>query len=627
VRFSVLFIFAFSFISSAQQYTRGIGVYPGDPKEYMGPSLVVDADTYRNLALHRPAYQSSAYDYNLTSQLVTDGVKERSLPQWLVASTSNAGELPKTEREVFLDGNVVSSIDVSGDNPWVQFDIEGGGTIPEIDHIDLHLRKMNGPSPTGGWTIVVSGSDDHANWKEVGRAKGAAFPSMQDSGPSFAESIAFNAPAKFRSYRIALSAAGVRTWGVGDLTLMDQGKEVRVAGPDIFSSAWMSAGSGEEWVSVDLGAVCSFDRVALAWIRRAAEGSIQVSNDNVQWQTVQPLAPNGSGASDDLHLAQPAHGRFVRVLMTKPADVGSRYILSELEIYGRGGPVAVPKPAAAAAADGTLQLAAGNWHLQRVSLVSANGEQISAPGYADKDWMIATVPGTVLTSYLNDGAIANPDFGDNQYAVSDSFFCADFWYRDEFIAPVARQAGQHYWLNFDGINWKAEIYMNGQRVGRIDGGYMRGRFDVTALLHPGGANSLAVRIIRTANPGSTKDKAGRTVNGGALGRDNPTYHASAGWDWISTIRGRNTGIWSNVSLTTSAAVTIENPLVTSTLSLSDTSHADVTIQATVRNQEAHPVSGMLRASFGSVMVETQVTILPPQERSSSRRHRSRRCAS
>ena len=52
-----------------------------------------------------------------------------------------------------------------------------------------------------------------------------------------------------------------------------------------------------------------------------------------------------------------------------------------------------------------LTLAGGNWRLQRASLVSADGEQISVPGFADKDWMIATVPGTVLTSYLNDGAI------------------------------------------------------------------------------------------------------------------------------------------------------------------------------------------------------------------------------
>ena len=184
--------------------------------------------------------------------------------------------------------------------------------------------------------------------------------------------------------------------------------------------------------------------------------------------------------------------------------------------------------------------------MQRASLVPVGGEELSTAGFADKDWMVATVPGTVLTSYLNDGAIPDPDFGDNQYAISDSFFCADFWYRDEFDLAAERHPGEHTWLNFDGINWKAEVFLNGHRVGRIDGGFMRGRFDVTALVHHGGVNAMAVHIIRVANPGSTKDKAGPTVNGGALGRDNPTYHASAGWDWISTIRGRDTGIWSNV---------------------------------------------------------------------------------
>ena len=77
--------------------------------------------------------------------------------------------------------------------------------------------------------------------------------------------------------------------------------------------------------------------------------------------------------------------------------------------------------------------------------------------------------------------------------------------------------------------------------------------DVFEDLHVGAfqhraANALAVRILKADNPGSTKDKEGRTWNGGALGYDNPTFHASVGWDWISTIRGRNTGIWNDVTL-------------------------------------------------------------------------------
>ncbi len=597
-----LLIFVASSFSNAQQFTRGIGVYPGDPKEYTGPSLAVDS-VYRNLALHRPAYQSSAYDYNLTAQLITDGIKDSALPQTIVTSTSDMGTLPKNEREVFLDGNVTSSIDVSGDNPWVEFDLEGSGDPPELDRIDLYLRKLHSPPAAGGWAYIVSGSDDHVMWHELGRAAGSPWPSMNEPGPSFMQSIAFTAPSRSHFYRVQFSSASVHTWGVAELVLFDKAREVRVAGPDHFASAWMSAGSGEEWVYVDLGAPCTFDRITLAWIQRAAEGAIQVSNDAIDWRTLQPLS-----TTDDIHLAQPANGRFVRVLMTKPAESGGKYILSELEVYGRGGPVAVPKSALTPQQDGSLDLAGGNWRLQRASLVPAAGEQISRPNFADKDWMIATVPGTVLTSYLNDGAVANPDFGDNQYDISDSFFCADFWYRDEFLAPALQSPQQHTWLNFDGINWKAEIYLNGHSVGRVDGGYMHGRFDVSELIHPGAVNGLAVRIVRNANPGGTKDKAGRTVNGGALGRDNPTYHASAGWDWISTIRGRDTGIWSNVALRTTSTVTVEDPLVTTTLPLLDITHADVNIQATLHNLEDHPISGVLRARFGDITVETPVTL-------------------
>jgi hypothetical protein len=499
------------------QYTRGVGVYPGDPKEYTGPSLVVDATTYRNLALHRPAYQSSAYDYNLTAQLVTDGIEgDAQGPGFLVASTSSGGVLNKQEREVFLDGNVTSSVEVTGDDPWVEFDLEGGGAAPELDRIDVWLRRMNVKLPATGWTYIVAGSDDHTNWTEVGRSTGTDWPSMNFSGPSFVQSIPFAAPAHYRDYRVQFSAEGVRSWGVAELATFDQGREVHVAGPEHFYSAWMSAGSGEEWVYVDLGAPCTFDRVVLTWLARAAEGSIQVSDDAVGWSTLQALA-GGGGLSDDIHLGQAGHGRYVRVLMTKPPETGGRYVLGEMEVYGRGGLVAVEHSAAEAGADGGLQLAGGSWRVQRGSLVAEGGEKIAQPGYSDAGWMIATVPGTVLTSYLNDGAIADPDFGDNQYAVSDSFFCADFWYRDEFVAPFAGDSQGHFWLNFDGINWKAEVYLNGQHVGRIDGGMMRGRFDVTGLIHPGAKNALAVRVIANANPGSTKDKAGRTVNGGALG--------------------------------------------------------------------------------------------------------------
>ena len=89
------FLLIFVALGLHAQNTLGIGVYPGDPKENFAPSMRVDSTTYRNLALHRPAYQSSSYDFNLTAQLVTDGIKETSLPRWISTSSSANGVFPK----------------------------------------------------------------------------------------------------------------------------------------------------------------------------------------------------------------------------------------------------------------------------------------------------------------------------------------------------------------------------------------------------------------------------------------------------------------------------------------------------------------------------------------------------
>ena len=595
----------------AQQFTRGVGVYPGDPQADFAPTLVPAGDTYRNLALHRPAFHSSSYDYNLTAQLVTDGIKDTALPRWLVTSTSLSGVAKKNEREYAVDHNVTSSVDFKGPRGWVQFQLAGGDAPFEIDRITLDARMQAARGSAHAYNVVVSGSDDGKAWKELGRAANVqAQAPTSTRGSEFVaqKDVAFQAPSRHRYIRIEFDAADASAWRILEVSLYRGAKPIEIGGPYHFSSAWMSAGTGEEWVYVDLGAVCTFDRVALAWIRRPAAATLEASDDAATWHAIQPLP--ATGANDDVKLAQVARGRYVRVLMTKAAS-SEGYILSELEVYGHGGIVPQAKPVANAKTDGSLDLSGGAWRVQRDSEVHAEGPALSQPGFDDKAWLIATVPATTLSSYWNAGALPDPNYSDNQMMISDSFFWADFWYRNEFTAPKI-EAGRHIWLNFNGINWKADVFLNGEKIGRIEGGFMRGRFDVTGKLISGGRNALAVRVEKNATPGSVHEKTYESTdkNGGALGLDNPTYHASVGWDWIPTIRGRNTGIWSDVSLATSGPAIIEDHFVNTTLPLPDTSRADVSVTATVRNLETHPVSGTLRGKLGDVPFEAQVSLDP-----------------
>jgi len=615
---------------AGEEYNRGVGVYPGNPDENFAPMLVSDVTTYRNLALLRPAYHSSSYDYNLTAQLVTDGIKETNLPRWLVTTLSTTGIAKKNEREFLVDHNSFSAVNLGGPEGWVQFEMAGGDAPLQIDRIEVQARiraasapetyfspnPEQKPAPTspGDWNCVVLGSDDGQTWKEFGQATGQIPPAPAPAmfGPTAALmkiTVPFSSLSRSRVYRITLKSTFPGIWYVSDVDFFYGNQAVEPGGPYNFTSAWMSEGKGEEWVYVDLGAQCTFDRIALYWIRRPAEGVIQASDDAANWKDIVPI-PAIASATDDLKLGSPAKGRYVRVLMKRPASPEG-YILSEMEVYGRGGPVAKPsaKSALAVRKDGGFDLGNSTWRLQRDSLVNADGTALSKPGFQDSGWILATVPATVLSSYLNIGALPDPNYGDNQLMISDSFFYADFWYRTEFTAPQSF-AGRRVWLNFDGINWKADVFLNGDKLGRIEGGFTRGLFDVTGRIRPKEKNALAIRIEKNATPGSMKQKTLETagLNGGALGADNPTYHASIGWDWIPTVRGRNIGIWSHVYLNAAGPVTIENPFVKTTLPLPDTSQADVRVEIELRNSESKSVNGFLRGRFGDVRFEQPVTV-------------------
>ncbi len=185
-------------------------------------------------------------------------------------------------------------------------------------------------------------------------------------------------------------------------------------------------------------------------------------------------------------------------------------------------------------------------------MIPEKAAAISTPGYDDSKWLIATVPGTVLTSYLNLGAVPDPFYGDDLSQISDFFAHTNWWYRNE-LELSSSYAGKRVWLNFDGINYRAYIFVNGKSAGATDGAFIRGRFDITELVTPGKKNCIAVLIMPVPKP----DKVlGKSLRGYTypidFPRNEPTILASGSWDWLPTIRDRDTGIWNHVTLTTTA---------------------------------------------------------------------------
>jgi hypothetical protein len=379
------------------------------------------------------------------------------------------------------------------------------------------------------------------------------------------------------------------------------------------STYWESKPNGEQWIAVDLGEILPVSRLTLHWGESYAQNyRIEVSNEASrpkQWATVYSTA-TGGGKVEEVPL-KPVSARHIRLVGVAGADRG--FSISEFEAWG----AKKSRPAAqqVLAASGTL-LTEG-WSVQNAMFTISQPENISSAKYVGGDWLPAVVPGTVLASYLAGGAVPDPYYGNQQSEISEEFFTRnDFWYRNTFTIS-SKCKGRRLWLVLDGINWKADVYLNGTKLGEIAGSFIRTRFDITKAAVVCGENCLAVMVHKVAHPGAIQHKklGEKYRNGGILGLDSPTFVSSIGWNWVPTIRGRNVGIWNDVRFETSGDVVLTDPWVTSEFPSSDYSRADLTVRGELTNLSDEPKRCTLSFSLEKIAFRQEITLQPHETQS------------
>ena len=257
-------------------------------------------------------------------------------------------------------------------------------------------------------------------------------------------------------------------------------------------------------------------------------------------------------------------------------------------------------------ADGGRTYLHKDWRVQSACEVKAKGEEVSRVGFDAGGWHKAEVPATVVGALIGDKTYPDPNYGTklrdlpgmnysakglfaNQDFPKGSPFACAWWFRTEFSVAEG-DAGKNQWLNFLGINYRANIWVNGQKIANADevaGTYRSYEFDVTKVLAPGKANALAVEISAPR-----KNDLGIT------------------WvDWNPTPPDKNMGIWKEVFLAASGPVTLRNPFVASRVS-GDLRSAALTVEADVRNASNAGVRGTLRADLAGVTAIQEVTLGP-----------------
>lgn len=599
--------------------TRGIGQYPGRQREAFIPQRMLPAD-YANQAWMRQAWASSSIDYNLTAQLATDGILTQEEPARVRVTTSD-GELSLRDREKTFDGNTVTSVYVMGDDAFIQYDWTGMAVATRSLRLNAWAAYREQQADSG-YEIVVEASPDGAAWQKIGALRGEDLPGKATrqtaaSDPNKQEAIERLplrlmdlsipvAEGRYNHLRIRLKMKGCAYWRLYECVFTDD--ERGMLPSNRFASMWMAEGRGSgadtpsvpQWIAVDLGRPVAFDTLRLSWRYPAIQGRVQASDDAQTWRDVASLSSDENRRQEVVTCRETA--RYVRLLLERPGSSGL-YALSELEVWGRP---ATPAPIATPEGVPTVSLQQG----KRCPLTK--GWELRRDGY-DR-WLPATVPGTVLTSFIHNGAVPDNTVGDAMRQISESYFNSDFWYRTSFRLSSKLKKGERVFLHLDGINWKADLLVNGQPVGRIEGAFRRGRFDLTPYLTRGD-NTLEVCVHKNAHIGAVKVKNSEStdINGGVLGLDNPTFHATIGWDWITSTPGREVGIWDDVWLSLEGDVHVSDPYVTTRLEPSDTL-ASMTPVVRVTNNTSRPVTTTVSGWIGSIRFEQPVRLAPQESR-------------
>jgi hypothetical protein len=273
-----------------------------------------------------------------------------------------------------------------------------------------------------------------------------------------------------------------------------------------------------------------------------------------------------------------------------------------------------PLPAAAKTSTEPIVTLTSGWQMQDIAKVPQPGTEIASPAFKADGWYTATVPGTVLTTLVSNHVYPEPLYGENMRPeiIPESLAHTSYWYRTTLSIPKAYK-GKHTWLNFDGINYAATIWVNGIQIGTMRGAFARGRFDISSHVQPGKSAILAILVAPQPNPGVTHEhtlRDGVGKNGGITAIDGPTFLSTIGWDWLPAIRDRDTGIWQKVFLSATGPVQIKDPLVTTDLPLPRLDSSTLTIQATVENLTDQPQKGTLKGTIDNIAFDQPVDLAP-----------------
>lgn len=251
-----------------------------------------------------------------------------------------------------------------------------------------------------------------------------------------------------------------------------------------------------------------------------------------------------------------------------------------------------------------------NWKLQKLEEVTAPGQVISRFNFDDSGWHSVTVPNSLVGNYVEAGEFDDPYIGTAMKDIpgykhgrtlhfafhrmpEGSPFRSSFWYRTT-VSPQKESANEHFWLKFDGLNFRANIWVNGKRVAGSDyvsGTYRQYDLNISHWFDAEKDNCIAVELIP-----QEPDELGMTFI-----------------DWSPTPPDDSAGIWQPVTLYSTGIVALKNPAVRSKLN-ETLDQADLTAEITLKNNRKEPVETTLKLHICDKKISKEISLRSFEEK-------------
>jgi len=234
-----------------------------------------------------------------------------------------------------------------------------------------------------------------------------------------------------------------------------------------------------------------------------------------------------------------------------------------------------------------------DWFIQSSENVQETGEEISSLSYKLENWYPASVPSTILGALVKDKVYNNVLIGENLKYIPAKQFEKPWWYRTVFSIPQSG-IGKFIKIKFEGINYRANLYINGKLIASGDstaGVYRMFEFNITGAVNFTSKNILAIEIFPPE-------------------KGDPTLGFV---DWNPAPPDNNMGIWRPVKIKISGDISINNPFIKSKINLITLKEAELTVSAELENNTNKNSTGLLYGEIGNIKFYKNINVKPKEK--------------